>query len=56
MFGDELKGICSLTRGRVKRRTFIIAALPAGSYRFLYVALQLQDDALLLGTAGRFAV
>ena len=37
-------------------RTFIVAALLAGIYGFLYVALQLQDYALLLGTAGLFAV
>ncbi len=37
-------------------RTFIVAALLAGIYGFLYVALQLQDYALLLGTGGLFAV
>jgi inner membrane protein len=37
-------------------RTFIVAALLAGIYSFLYVALQLQDYALLLGTGGLFAV
>lgn len=37
-------------------RTFIIGALLAGTYGFLYVTLQLQDYALLLGTAGLFAV
>jgi inner membrane protein len=37
-------------------RTFIIAGLLAGIYGFLYVALQLQDYALLLGTGGLFAV
>jgi inner membrane protein len=37
-------------------RTFIVAGLLAGIYGFLYVALQLQDYALLLGTAGLFAV
>ncbi len=37
-------------------RTFIVAGLLAGIYGFLYVALQLQDYALLLGTGGLFAV
>jgi inner membrane protein len=37
-------------------RTFIVAGLLAGIYAFLYVALQLQDYALLLGTGGLFAV
>jgi inner membrane protein len=37
-------------------RTFIVAALLTGIYGFLYVALQLQDYALLLGTGGLFAV
>jgi inner membrane protein len=34
----------------------IIAALLGGIYGYLYVALQLQDYALLLGTFGLFAV
>lgn len=38
------------------RRTFIVAGLLAGIYGYLYVALQLQDYALVLGTAGLFAV
>lgn len=38
------------------RRTFVVAGLLAGIYGFLYVALQLQDYALLLGTAGLFAM
>jgi inner membrane protein len=38
------------------RRTLIVAGLLAGIYGFLYVALQLQDYALLLGTGGLFAV
>jgi inner membrane protein len=37
-------------------RTFIIAGLLAGIYGFLYVALESQDYALLLGTGGLFAV
>jgi inner membrane protein len=37
-------------------RTLIVAGLLAGIYGFLYVALQLQDYALLLGTGGLFAV
>jgi len=37
-------------------RTFIVAGLLAGIYGFLYVALQLQDYALLLGSGGLFAV
>ncbi|HOX58419.1 MAG TPA: cell envelope integrity protein CreD [Candidatus Paceibacterota bacterium] len=37
-------------------RTFIVAGLLAGIYGFLYIALQLQDYALLLGTGGLFAV
>jgi inner membrane protein len=37
-------------------RTFIVAGLLAGIYGFLFVALQLQDYALLLGTGGLFAV
>ena len=37
-------------------RTFIVAGLLADIYGFLYVALQLQDYALLLGTGGLFAV
>ncbi|MHC1763453.1 MAG: cell envelope integrity protein CreD [Verrucomicrobiia bacterium] len=37
-------------------RTLIVAALLAAIYAFLYVALQLQDYALLLGTAGLFAI
>jgi inner membrane protein len=37
-------------------RTMIVAGLLAGIYGFLYVALQLQDYALLLGTGGLFAV
>ena len=36
-------------------RTFIVAGLLAAIYGFLYVALQLQDYALLLGTGGLFA-
>jgi inner membrane protein len=38
------------------KRTFIVAALLAGIYTFLYVALQSQDYALLLGTGGLFVV
>jgi len=37
-------------------RTVIVAGLLAGIYGFLYIALQLQDYALLLGTGGLFAV
>ena len=37
-------------------RTLIIAVLLGGIYGYLYVALQLQDYALLLGTAALFAV
>ncbi len=37
-------------------RTLIVAGLLAGIYGCLYVALQLQDYALLLGTGGLFAV
>jgi inner membrane protein len=37
-------------------RTLIVAGLLAGIYGFLYIALQLQDYALLLGTGGLFAV
>ena len=37
-------------------RTLIVAGLLAGIYGFLYVALQLQDYALLLGTGGLFVV
>lgn len=37
-------------------RTFIVAGLLAGIYGFLYVALQSQDYALLLGNGGLFAV
>jgi inner membrane protein len=37
-------------------RTFIVAGLLVGIYGFLYVALQSQDYALLLGTGGLFAV
>ncbi|MCW5554903.1 MAG: cell envelope integrity protein CreD [Verrucomicrobiae bacterium] len=37
-------------------RTFIVAALLVGIFGFLYVALQSQDYALLLGTGGLFAV
>lgn len=37
-------------------RTLIVAGLLAGIYGFLYVALQLQDYALLLGSGGLFAV
>lgn len=37
-------------------RTLIVAVLLAAIYAFLYVALQLQDYALLLGTAGLFAI
>jgi inner membrane protein len=35
-------------------RTLIIAGMLAGIYSYLYFALQLQDYALLLGTAGLF--
>jgi inner membrane protein len=38
------------------RRTLIITGLLAGIYGFLYIALQLQDYALLFGTAGLFAM
>jgi inner membrane protein len=38
------------------RNTLIVAGLLAGIYGFLFVALQLQDYALLLGTGGLFAV
>lgn len=37
-------------------RTFIVAGLMAGIYGFLYIALESQDYALLLGTGGLFAV
>ena len=37
-------------------RGIIIAGLLAAIYAFLYIALQLQDYALLFGTAGLFAV
>jgi len=37
-------------------RTVIVAALLAGIYGFLYVALESQDYALLLGTGGLFVV
>jgi inner membrane protein len=37
-------------------RTFIVVSLLAGIYGFLYIVLQLQDYALLLGTGGLFAV
>ena len=37
-------------------RTLIVTGLLAGIYGFLYVALQLQDYALLLGTGGLFVV
>jgi inner membrane protein len=37
-------------------RTFIVVLLLAGIYAFLYVVLQVQDYALLLGTSGLFAV
>jgi len=38
------------------RRTFIVAALLAAIYGFLYITLQLQDYSLLFGTAGLFGV
>ncbi len=37
-------------------RTLIVVALLTGIYGFLYVALQLQDYALLFGTGGLFVV
>lgn len=44
----------SFTMLKSGSRTSIIAGLMAGIYAYLYVALQLQDYALLLGTAGLF--
>lgn len=38
------------------RRTAIVAGLLAAIYGYLYIALQLQDYALLFGTAGLFAM
>jgi inner membrane protein len=38
------------------RRTFIVVGMLAAIYGFLYVALQLQDYSLLLGTAGLFVM
>jgi inner membrane protein len=38
------------------RRTFIVAGMLAVIYGFLYVALQLQDYSLLLGTTGLFVM
>jgi len=41
---------------RSRRRGSIMGALIAGLYGYLYVLLQLEDYALLLGTVGLFAV
>jgi inner membrane protein len=38
------------------KRTMIVVGLLAAIYGFLYIALQLQDYALLFGTTGLFAV
>lgn len=46
----------SLKALRGGRRTMIIAALLLVIYAYLYVALQLQDFALLFGTAGLFGI
>lgn len=51
-----LIGLYSLKVLRSGRRTFIIAGLLAAIYGFLYIALQLQDYALLFGTAGLFTL
>ena len=41
---------------RSRRRGSVMGALLAGLYGYLYVLLQLEDYALLLGTVGLFAV
>jgi inner membrane protein len=51
-----LIGFHSLKMLKSGGRTLIVAGLLAAIYGFLYVALQLQDYALLLGTGGLFAV
>jgi len=38
------------------RRTFLVVALLAAIYGFLYITLQMQDYSLLIGTAGLFVV
>jgi len=41
---------------RSRRRASVMGALLAGLYGYLYVLLQLEDYALLLGTVGLFAI